>query len=188
MQIAPISKRGAYEPIAEGKTPAQWGFRRTVRLGIAGAWLTIAILALVWARPRGGGGGGGGGGDETPARTAARMTHAAVRRGGSWLVVAIDATGADDSAVAAVAAYSVADTHVSGFGELHVRTTVSSGGRFFSDEDRAFAAGLLEGYLTASEINARKAVPFSSRTRARLSAAAAVEGEDLCSLCACARA
>ena len=81
-------------------------------------------------------------GAHTPARYGA--TRGA---GGGWRVA--PAAGGDDR-YAATASFSPAAAHASGFGELRVRSLRGAGN--FSEEDRAFAAGVLEGYLTAQKI------------------------------------
>ncbi|KAK7254043.1 phospholipase B domain containing protein [Aureococcus anophagefferens] len=67
--------------------------------------------------------------------------------GGGWRVA--PASGGGDRH-AATASFSPAAAHASGFGELRVRSLRGAGN--FSEGDRAFAAGMLEGYLTAQKI------------------------------------
>ncbi|KAJ1459661.1 phospholipase B-like protein [Pelagophyceae sp. CCMP2097] len=77
--------------------------------------------------------------------TAVELTHCAALRSGTWVV--LRDCGPGDAA--ARATFTPAAAHASGFGELHVRSEPST---TFSDDERMFAAGLLEGYLTAKEV------------------------------------
>lgn len=86
--------------------------------------------------------------EEMAAAPPPEPTRMGARRGadGTWILETYD--GGGGGAYAAVAAYSPASAHASGFGELHV---VGRGGGY-SAEDRAFAAGALEGVLTAKKV------------------------------------
>ena len=80
------------------------------------------------------------------------LTHAVVRgASGGWEIseVAHLDGGADDESAAAVGAFSDARQHRSFFGELHIRTAPSPR---YSDDERAEASGVLEGYFTHERI------------------------------------
>ena len=77
------------------------------------------------------------------------LTHAAYRDdNGKWAVVT---TAASPSVVAARASFTDATSHASNFGELHIHTTPDHSGRY-SNTERAYAAGILEGFLTHQRI------------------------------------
>ena len=76
------------------------------------------------------------------------LTHAVIRTSsGEWAVVS---AGEVDEA-AARGAFSDATRHDSAFGELHIQTSPTPAGSY-SDSERAFAAGILEGFLTHERI------------------------------------
>jgi hypothetical protein len=75
-----------------------------------------------------------------------KFTHAVIRgTDGNWAIALHPSTGDAEVEYAAVGAFTDADKHPSYFGELHVKTSPSSS---FSEQERAEAAGVLEGYLT----------------------------------------
>jgi hypothetical protein len=76
------------------------------------------------------------------------LTHGAVKVDGKWEVLNIRDID-DVTFAAATAAFSEASSHASYFGEFHVRSIPNAA---YSDEERAEAAGVLEGFLTHSQI------------------------------------
>ena len=77
------------------------------------------------------------------------MTHSAYRdEHGNWGV----STATVAHPVAATATFTDALQHVSNFGELHVRARAHSSSSSYTPSERAFAAGVLEGFLTHRRI------------------------------------
>lgn len=69
--------------------------------------------------------------------------YGAVRQSGKWMIIV------GNEGAAAYGRYSSWEEHASGFGELYIATTSSNE---YDDTEKAFAAGYVEGYLTASLI------------------------------------
>jgi hypothetical protein len=146
------STAGRYAPIIDEKTLAR---RKrllsllTVGLIVAGCVAT-SVIASSSASPAPRGDSSSSSSSNNSGSGSVVLSHFAYRDGaGRWQVEEIGASSLNHGA-AAKAAFSDSSEHVSNFGELHVMTTADS---TYSANDRAYAAGVLEGFLTHERIS-----------------------------------